>query len=189
MICHRCGNIFPEDLLSCPGCGLECPGRAGSGHAADAAPAGLTTETPGFRMMPYAGFWRRAAALVLDRMLICCVNLVLTLCYALVTGEGRGPDGFSMLFTASFIFGVLLGWLYFTLLESSVLQATVGKAALGIIVTGSDGGRISLARANGRYWAKIISAIPLGFGYVMAGFTAGNRALHDMIAGTYVVRK
>jgi len=105
------------------------------------------------------------------------------------TGEGPGSDGFPMLFMASSIFGVLLGWLYFTLLESSVLQATVGKAALGIIVIGSDGGRISLARANGRYWAKVISAIPLGFGFVMAGFTAGKRALHDMIAGTYVVRK
>jgi uncharacterized RDD family membrane protein YckC len=94
-----------------------------------------------------------------------------------------------VLILGSAIFGFFLRWLYFTLMESSPLQATLGKAAIGILVTDAEGGRISALRANGRYWAKIISAIPLGFGYLMAGFTLRRQALHDLIAGTLVTRK
>jgi uncharacterized RDD family membrane protein YckC len=31
--------------------------------------------------------------------------------------------------------------------------------------------------------------IPLGIGYIMAGFTKKKQALHDIIAGTLVLRK
>ena len=80
-------------------------------------------------------------------------------------------------------------WLYFSLMESSRLQATVGKLAVGIVVTDENGMRIGFGRATGRYFAKFISAIILGIGYLMAGWTQRKQALHDMIAGTLVVRK
>ncbi len=95
---------------------------------------------------------------------------------------------FRTLSLTSAIFGFLLKWLYFTLLESSTVQATLGKAVIGIRVTDEQGRRISLLRANARYWAKILSVITLGFGYLMAGFTRRKQALHDMVAGTLVVR-
>jgi uncharacterized RDD family membrane protein YckC len=52
-----------------------------------------------------------------------------------------------------------------------------------------DGNRISFGRATGRFFAKIISAIILGIGYIMAGFTEKKQALHDILAGTLVIRK
>jgi uncharacterized RDD family membrane protein YckC len=137
----------------------------------------------------FAGFWRRVAALLIDRVLLGSVNLVLCFFYLLLSGTDSASDEIRVIITASAIFGFLLRWLYWTLMESSPLQATIGKAAIGIIVTDTEGGRISPARANGRYWAKIISAIPFGFGYLMAGFTPRRQALHDLIAGTLVVRK
>ncbi len=91
------------------------------------------------------------------------------------------------------LFFVILGmgvkWLYFTLLESSPKQATLGKMSVGIVVTDANGQRISWQRANRRYWSKTISGGILLLGFVLAGLTPKKRALHDMIAGTLVAKK
>ena len=47
----------------------------------------------------------------------------------------------------------IVSWLYWALCESSAWQATLGKKALGIIVTDLEGRRISFGRASGRFWA------------------------------------
>jgi uncharacterized RDD family membrane protein YckC len=60
--------------------------------------------------------------------------------------------------------------------------------ALGLKVIDLYGNRISFARATGRHFAKYISGVILGIGYIMAGFTERKQALHDMIAGTLVIR-
>jgi uncharacterized RDD family membrane protein YckC len=53
-----------------------------------------------------------------------------------------------------------------------------------------NGQRISFLHATGRFFAKMVSGlIPLGIGYIMAGFTQRKQALHDMIASTLVVRR
>jgi uncharacterized RDD family membrane protein YckC len=82
-----------------------------------------------------------------------------------------------------------LNRLYYALLESSTWQGTLGKRALGLEVTDLEGRRISFGRATGRFFAKIISALILWIGFIMAGFTEKKQALHDMIAGTLVIRK
>jgi uncharacterized RDD family membrane protein YckC len=85
---------------------------------------------------------------------------------------------------------VLVQWLYYTYLESGENQATWGKQALGIYVTDLQGNRISFGRASGRFFAKIVTGlIPLGIGYIMAGFTERKQALHDMIASCLVLRR
>ena len=79
-------------------------------------------------------------------------------------------------------------WIYEAAMESSSRQATVGKMALGLKVTDLKGRRVSFARATGRHFAKFISGMILLIGYIMAGFTERKQALHDMIAGTLVIR-
>ena len=78
-------------------------------------------------------------------------------------------------------------WLYEALMTSSSKQGTLGKMAFRMKVTDLNGRRISFGRATGRFFAKILSGI-LYIGYIMAGFTERKQALHDMIAGTLVVR-
>jgi uncharacterized RDD family membrane protein YckC len=80
-------------------------------------------------------------------------------------------------------------WLYYALMESSSKQATLGKLALGIVVTDLNGNRISFGRATGRYFGKIVSGMIFAIGYIMAGFTEKKQALHDMIASCLVVLK
>jgi uncharacterized RDD family membrane protein YckC len=91
-------------------------------------------------------------------------------------------------FLITFAFSTLANWIYEAALESSSYQATLGKMALGLKVTDLEGRRISFARATGRHFAKILSGLMFFIGFIMAGFTQRKQALHDMIAGTLVVR-
>jgi uncharacterized RDD family membrane protein YckC len=91
-----------------------------------------------------------------------------------------------LLATASLV----LTWLYHALMESSEWQATLGKKALGLVVTDMAGQRVSFGRSTGRHFGKIITnMVPLLIGYIMAGFTAKKQALHDMLAGCLVLRR
>lgn len=148
--------------------------------------------------MPYAGFWWRFLAYIIDGVLFSVVIFVIMIPFApdVATTTTMGPDGQMVMNTgpATFATGinlvqVLIGWLYFTVLESSEWQGTIGKKLLGLRVTDMDGNRISFARANGRYWSKIISAIILCIGFIMIAFTEKKQGLHDMIAKTLVLKK
>jgi uncharacterized RDD family membrane protein YckC len=132
----------------------------------------------------YAGFWRRFAAAIIDGVLL----FVLLGGLDFIAGLAVGFTGaaFSSI-SSALSFGV--GIAYYVGLESSSQQATFGKRALGIIVTDLQGNRISPWRAAGRYFGKILSALTLLIGYLMAGFTAKKQALHDIMASTLVVVK
>ncbi|MCW5744805.1 MAG: RDD family protein [Alphaproteobacteria bacterium] len=83
-------------------------------------------------------------------------------------------------------------WLYEAMMLSSAAGGTVGKRVMGLrVVRGTDGSRLSFGRATGRFFAKafITGIVPLGIGYMMAGFTDRKRALHDMIADTVVIKR
>jgi uncharacterized RDD family membrane protein YckC len=129
----------------------------------------------------YAGFWRRFAASFLDGLLLSVVTAPFTLQVGSSIADASRRS-------ASSTISLVVGWLYFALMESSAKQATVGKMALGIIVTDLDGRRIGFGRATGRYFAKILSALTIGIGFLMAGFTERKQALHDMVASCLVIR-
>ncbi|UXI68467.1 RDD family protein [Tahibacter amnicola] len=118
----------------------------------------------------HAGFWRRCAAATLDGLILAIPNNLL-----------------GMIPFLGFIAAIVVAWLYSALMESSERQATVGKMAMGLKVTDEYGNRIEFGKATGRHFAKILSAIILGIGYMMAGFTARKQGLHDSLAGTCVV--
>lgn len=137
----------------------------------------------------YAGFWRRFVAIIIDAIILNIAFYIIGAIFGVPYGmPGRSAS------TAGFFSGfnlvtTIIAWLYFVLMESSTKQATIGKMALGIKVTDMDGNRISFGRATGRHFAKIISAIILLIGFIMAGFTEKKQALHDMIAQCLVVKK
>jgi uncharacterized RDD family membrane protein YckC len=87
------------------------------------------------------------------------------------------------------LFGIIVNWLYFAVFESSGWRGTPGKRMLGIRVTDETGGRIGFGRATGRNFAKILSALILCVGFMMAGWTRKKQALHDIVAGCLVVRE
>ncbi len=135
----------------------------------------------------YAGFWRRLAAFIVDVPVLMflgfAAGLIMGFAFGFhgVSSGGHGPLGN--------VAGVVTGWLYFSLMESSSTQGTLGKMALGIKVTDTSGDPISFVRATARHFSKILSAVFLMIGYLMTGFTAKKQGLHDMIAGCLVVKK
>jgi uncharacterized RDD family membrane protein YckC len=169
--------------------------------------------TPGWAPAPayrltnvYAGFWLRFLAYIIDAIILGVFAIPILIGTAMILGLGTFlgnlphtggdvfADGFPPLLAEYLSLAglvILVGtWLYHALLESSEWQATAGKKALGLLVTDLNGARVSFARASGRHFAKIITGlIPLGIGYMLAGFTEKKQALHDMIAGCLVLRK
>lgn len=129
----------------------------------------------------FAGFWIRFVAVFIDSLVISILNGFI----ASLMGEpffNPKPDA-----TQSFIFA-LVGWLYYAIMESSGRQATLGKIALGLRVVDHEGESISFAKATGRYFAKVLSALILLIGFFMAAFDQHKQALHDRLAGTFVLR-
>jgi uncharacterized RDD family membrane protein YckC len=147
------------------------------------------------RPVEYAGFWIRFGAAIIDGILVNIAGVIVGFIAGFFIGFSMGASGASNseIETAAGIvgnvIGILIAWLYEALMTSSPTQATLGKMAVGVKVTDLSGNRINFARATGRYFAKILSAIILLIGYIMAAFTERKQALHDMMAGTLVVRK
>ena len=136
----------------------------------------------------YAGFWLRFCAAFVDgfitNILVGIVGLVMGLSFSML-----GHDMVQAIVPLAQFSGIIIQWLYFALMESSTNQATLGKMSVGIRVTDLDGRRLSFGQATGRYFGKILSGLILGIGFLMAAFTEKKQALHDMLAGTLVVRK
>lgn len=125
------------------------------------------------------GFWTRFLAYIIDAIVLSIIGFAL---------------GFALAFTdlgflAIQLVSMLVGWTYFVYFESSEMQATPGKMALGAKVVGNEGNRISVGTAILRnVIGKLISAIVLLIGFFMIGFHADKKGLHDLIAGTRVVK-
>lgn len=131
----------------------------------------------------YAGFWRRVLAYLIDAALLSAVGSALFVGAVLLDA-----GSLTALVNASWI-SALLGWAYFSLFESSPARGTLGKIALGLFVGDAHGDPITFMRASVRYWLKSLSSLFLMLGWLMAAFTPRKQALHDLLAGTLVLRK
>ena len=148
-----------------------------------------------------AGFWARYIAALVDMVIIASVGIVFEPIELWKMNE-KGKlaavllGGLAVFFVSKFGFGPGLGFAYLALLpvcgfsyfarsESSKEQATLGKEAVGIKVTGPNGERLTFAKAGMRAFLKLI--LGGGVASLLAGFTPKKQALHDMIAGTLVV--
>jgi len=138
----------------------------------------------------YAGFWKRLAACVIDGIIIDVASTLIFLIFGLnvLARVADTTSGYNARLGFWGLVMVIVTWLYFALMESSQQQATVGKMALGVVVTDLNGNRVSFRQATARFWGKILSLVSL-IGFVMIGFTERRQALHDRMAKTLVVNK
>jgi len=146
----------------------------------------------------YAGFWRRFVAWLIDAVLVNVVAIPILVGAATFADrvapvgtagrQGNTNSIVGMLLLAAALVLVLV-WLYFARMESSSKQGTLGKRALGIIVTDLDGGQVSFARATARHFGKLLSGVLLYVGFLMAAFSAKKQALHDIMANCLVVKR
>ncbi len=155
------------------------------------------------QVISYAGFWKRFVAYIIDSTIIGAVTFIVLIPFIVLLGIGVGVGesmenqeavaGLIGLLIGAYLLAILVliiaQWLYFSLMESSSRQATLGKIAMGIMVTDLGGGQISFGKATARYFGKIVSGLIFGIGYLLAAFTEKKQALHDIMAGTLIVNK
>ncbi len=201
--CPACGSMNVPTATNCWACNYElapqaAPEPLGPAFRPDqVAFAAGAIAAPGWAQPTiYAGFWLRLVASLIDSMVMLIPVTIISFgvgffVFFLVEAGGTADDE-----AVEMLAGVLAqlvslvsGWLYYALMESSRYQATLGKMALGIIVTDIKGNRLNFSRATGRYFGKIVSALICYVGFFMAGFTEKKQALHDLLASTLVVMK
>jgi uncharacterized RDD family membrane protein YckC len=142
--------------------------------------------------MNYADFWVRFVAAFIDGIILNILSGIAGFIVGFIVGFTGAKGDTGIVMTAQILaisVSVIITWLYRALLESSPRQATLGKQAMGIVVTDLNGDRISFGRATARSFSKYLSLIILLIGFIMAAFTEKKQALHDIIAGTLVVKK
>jgi len=193
-------TMFPDERTSEPPAFSPAPPVPPQAQASSAGTPGSAVAA----LDDYAGFWKRLAAYIVDALVLWIPNTILSTMLGATkaaetymqakTAAGDDPqlvlqamDAYVHALWPALIAQTLVTWLYFALCESSVWQGTPGKLALGIRVTDMDGQRLSFMRATGRYFAKIISYVTLGVGFLMVAWTQRKQGLHDLIAQTLVL--
>jgi len=122
----------------------------------------------------YAGFWIRAAARVIDMIVLGMAMSVLRFLLPILPLFREAP------------FMLALGGMYEVYFVTT-RGATIGKLALNLKIVQADGSAIPRRLALGRYLAMALSVATGTIGLLMAAFDRQKRALHDRICNTRVV--
>lgn len=176
VLCPRCHHKNEPDSSYCYHCGLPLDDESVPGHVSNIR--AIQKNAPG-------GFWIRFAAYVLDTIVIAVVNLVLYGVFGEDISDMFDPE-------SSFGFLDLVGSVFGLIYVSAFIGlwgTTLGKKPLDLYVIKADGGRCGFWRAFGRELAKFISAVILFIGFLMIAFREDKRGLHDLIAGTVVIKR
>jgi uncharacterized RDD family membrane protein YckC len=147
-----------------------------------------------------SGFARRFAAAIIDGLLLLAFTLLVTLVTALALGARAprwreiGPD----LLVAGVLdrnplalgaIGLFIGLtLLYQLYCGGMAGQTVGMKCFAIRIISAQGRPPGPVRGLVRVLGFVVSVLPGGLGWWWAIFDREHRALHDHLAGTYVIR-
>ncbi|HEY0323949.1 MAG TPA: RDD family protein [Pyrinomonadaceae bacterium] len=133
-----------------------------------------------------APFSLRCGAVLIDYIMLASIIAFSTLIARLLGGGARLAGGTAE--TAGFMIALGFTALNFVLLTAWRGQ-TIGKWATGLRIEQMDGRDLSVVRSLLRHLIGYpLSFLTLGLGFLVAIFNAQGRALHDLVAGTVVVR-
>jgi uncharacterized RDD family membrane protein YckC len=181
-VCSECGGTFAEDNMIRFADAWIC--AACKPILVQKIKEGVTVAG----VMQYAGFWIRLGAWFIDWIILVIAS---TLVYLPLSFAGLFSFDQPAAFAVIQLFSTILNFIIPAAFDTWFVgkyAATPGKMACKLRVVLADGGRVSFARAMGRHFAKYISGLILGIGYIMAGFDDQKRALHDRICDTRVIK-
>ena len=166
--CTNCGNNISDLAVACPQCG----------H-----PTGVPGTTPA-----YADFWSRAAAWLIDNLILAIPSFVLGVGF-LVVGLpffGRAPfhTGFRFFSPVGYLVPFLYHWLTIAYWNGQ----TIGKRLLNIRITRPDGSPVDPTGAAARAGMRLVSGAALGLGFLWAAWDPEKRTWHDSVANTRAFR-
>lgn len=147
-------------------------------------------ETPEMQdqEIEYAGFWIRTGAAVIDMSLTTLMTfppLIFIYGWTYFDVETKGIYAGPADFLISSVFpavAIITFWI--------LRQATPGKMAVfAKIVDSTTGKPASPVQLIGRYFAYIVSMLPLCLGFFWVAFDKRKQGWHDKLAGTVVIKK
>lgn len=134
----------------------------------------------------YVGFWKRLVAMIIDTLILLVIIVPLLLAiygrqYAELAGAGGFAGTWDFLIQVVFpAIAVILFWRFYS--------ATPGKMAISArIIDAKTGKAPSTVRLVVRYFAYIVSMLPLFLGFIWVAIDRRKQGFHDKIAGTLVV--
>lgn len=202
MYCEQCGKRISETTKFCPYCG-NAVGIADSVQSQQSVkqeistPPSLETKQESTPASPetrpeqkYVGFWARFAANFLDGILIniLCIPAWIYLIYNV-------DHRFDSYYVYYYVNGAILLYSALYILAQIILlvlwckkQASIGKMAIsGKIVDAKTGKAPTKKQLIGRYFAYVLSTLPLGLGFLWIAFDPKKQGWHDKLAGTAVI--
>ncbi|MBC6112328.1 RDD family protein [Pedobacter fastidiosus] len=133
----------------------------------------------------FAAFDQRLLASVIDHFLIFGIYILLILIsFVFIEGKDQRIMAFLIPFPSIFIIKLIYG----TFAEASIKQATIGKRLINIKVSDLEGSRISFGTSAIRNFSKILSVIPVFFGYLYSFLNKKHQCWHDIAANTLVIK-
>ncbi len=133
-----------------------------------------------------APFSLRCGALLIDYIILISIVAFSTLLARLMGGGARMSGDATE--TMGLLIAAGVGLLNFVFLTAWRGQ-TIGKWATGLRIVRRDGQGMSVPRSLLRHLVGYpLSLLTLGLGFLIAALNSNGRALHDVVAGTVVVR-
>jgi len=148
--------------VTCPSCGQPAPADAGFCPGCGRVLSAVV----------YAGFWIRLLANIIDAAILFIPNIIIGLVV-------ESPASILLQFAVGIVYTIGF-W--------TAEGATPGKMAMGLRITTVQGEPVDFGKAVLRYIGYFVSGITLGIGYLMIAFTREKRGLHDLMAGTVVIK-
>ena len=141
-----------------------------------------------------AGLGSRAAALILDQLILYAIDIILIIIFLLVTKgiTTWGIDNSETLPLAiTIILLFVINWGYFFAFEFFAGGKTIGKKILGIRVIQENGHSLTLLSSFIRNLLRIIDALPISYflGFTMMFFHPKHKRIGDLVAGTIVIHE
>lgn len=123
--------------------------------------------------MTYASNGSRIGAYLLDMVFLGFIEFLVGMCAVVIW--------------PLFLILPIVPELYFACTEGGTMMASPGKKICGLMVVDEHGQPLTFGRALGRSFAKWLSGLFFGIGYLIGLFDSEGKALHDSMCGTRVV--
>ena len=131
-----------------------------------------------------APFFLRCAAILVDYLLLISIPMVWLLLSKFLSDPSLPPTLGPIVW-----FLVLIAFLVDFILFPLIVGQTAGKMVFGLTIVKSDGSRLNLMSIVIRnLLGYLLTIVTFGVGFFISAANSSGRSLHDLIAGTTVVR-
>lgn len=139
------------------------------------------------RRPAYVGFWKRVLAALIDTLIVVVVSVPLLLAVYGTSYFSKAEQSGGFAGVWDFVVQVVLPAIAVVLFWK-FRGATPGKMAISAkIVDATTLGPPSSGQLVGRYFAYIVSILPLGLGLIWVAFDRRKQGFHDKLANTVVI--